>query len=148
MELLFGRDAKMYRNTASYGTPTWVAMDNIGDVSDDLNHEQVEVPLRSSGNINRFFYGNTSMSLTINTSNIKDDATLAAIWDAFRNKTTLDLLVLDRAKEDAEARGFRCEFGVFGHPRDQAVKSVQSSALALVPVISSNPVVFYPIPEE
>lgn len=48
MPLKIGNDMKAYHNTGTNGSPTWVEMKQIGDVTVDLNVGEAEVDLRES----------------------------------------------------------------------------------------------------
>ena len=43
-----GRKCKLYRNTASYATPTWVEIEEAKDVTRTMSTDQVEEGDRSS----------------------------------------------------------------------------------------------------
>jgi len=48
MGLSVGNDMKLYHNTGTNASPTWVEMPRVGDVTVDLNLGEAEVDLRES----------------------------------------------------------------------------------------------------
>lgn len=89
-EYVAGVDAKMYRNTGTFGTPVWVLVTCVQDVT--VNGEGVEAPANKRGTV----YGRVAVTL-LNLSEeftllyIPGDAGYEAIRSAFFARSMIDL---------------------------------------------------------
>jgi len=48
MSVRLGLDAKLYRNTGTYDTPTWVEMTNVKDLTLNLESGEADVTTRAN----------------------------------------------------------------------------------------------------
>lgn len=112
--------AKAYRNTGSYGTPTWTAMGLVKDVTLSLPWDMVEAGARETRSK---LYCKARVDPGVQMTMRADDADAAfvAVADAAMSPTTLlDLMFLDAAITVEGARGMRAEWNISlsGQPQE------------------------------
>lgn len=132
-----GRDAKLYVNTASFGSPTWSAIDNVSDLTLTAEWDEAEASTRES-----------KMKLKVKTlagvevsGKLKFDLTdtnTGTLLDAMVADTVIDVLVLNGTSATNGARGFRFECQVHAANEDQGLGAVVFEDFKLKPVPSAN----------
>lgn len=115
-----GVGGKAYRNTASYVTPTWVAMNLVRSVTPSIPWDMVEAGSRET---RAKLYAKARADLGVQFDMRADDADTAfnAVADAACSPTTLlDLMFLDAAITVEGARGFRAQWNInlTGQPQE------------------------------
>ncbi len=136
MAYVLGLDAKLYRNTATWGSPSWDEFTNVKDVKLNLQKAEADTTTRG-GN------GWRSKTGTLKEGSIE----FTMVWDpggtdfeavknAFFNDTLLDLAVLDGAY--ASGNGLRAEFSVLDFSRDEPLEDVLTATVKLGIGYSSN----------
>ena len=109
-----------YRNTGSYGSPTWTAMALIQNVTPSMPWDMVEAGSRET---RAKLYVKTRADLGVQFTMRADDADTAfnAVADAALSPTTLlDLMFLDAPITTEGARGFRAHWNInlTGQPQE------------------------------
>jgi hypothetical protein len=119
-----GINAKVYRNTGTYGSPTWTAIDLVRDASMNLPWDFGEASARVT---KVKLYAPTQIDFNIQITVRMDDADTAynALWDAMVTPVALDLLVLDGPVTTEGVRGVRCHFYVSLTGIDQGIGAVE-----------------------
>lgn len=105
-----GVRARAYRNTGSYGSPTWTAMNLIKDVTPSMPWDWVEAGARET---NAKLYAKARADLGVSFTMRADDADTGynAVADAACSQTTvMDILFLNAAITVEGCRGFRAEW--------------------------------------
>ncbi|MFN9343454.1 MAG: phage tail tube protein, partial [Planctomycetota bacterium] len=110
MAVKLGLDAKLFRNTGTFATPTWNEITNVRDVTLNLEAGEADVTTR----------GNNGWRATVAT--LKDgsiefemvwdsaDADLTSTRDAFLKKTAIELAVMDGPMSRPGSQGLRASF--------------------------------------
>lgn len=133
-----GISAVLYRNTASYGTPTWTAVTCVSDLAINPAWDEADGSTRGS---RVKASAKTLLGLEI-TGKLKVDGAdegYAAIADALLSDTPLDLMILDGGSTTNDVRGWRADFHVFSASQDQAMANVLFDDIVLKPAVSANP---------
>lgn len=135
---MIGLNAKAYRNTGSYGAPTWSEMTLISDMSVNPSWEEADASARES-RIKQTV--KTLMMLDISGKMKKkpSDANYTALMNAMLSDDVLDLLIMDGDKDTEGNRGWRADFQVFSTNEDQAMGNVLFEEFTLKPSITGNP---------
>lgn len=131
-------NAKIYRNTATFGTPTWVAVSLFENVSVDPRYVESASNSRDSP-FERVAATMAGCSITGRLKVKPGDAGYEALMDAFALRTPVDLLVLNAAKETEGARGVRGEFYVMAAGEDQTIQNRLYRDLELKLADTDNP---------
>lgn len=129
--------AKLYRNSGTYGSPTWAALDLVKDVSTGSPWDMVDASVRGS---RVKLYAPTQIDFAINMTMRIDyaDTGYQAIRAAAVSAAALDLLVLDGAITEEGAQGFRADFHVSLTAQDQAIGNVLYDSFDLKPGVATN----------
>lgn len=133
-----GIAAGAYRNTGSYGTPTWTESTLIRDVQPAFSWDMVDASSRAT---RAKLYGKTQVDLAIQLVVRADDADTAyqAFVDAsFSSTTSIDMMILDGDIATEGARGVRAHwlFSLSGQP--QGAGDIVYSTFDIKPTFSSD----------
>lgn len=100
---------KAYRNSGTYGTPTWVLVDNMGAVKVTDERGEVEVPLRSAGVFEGYLAGRRKLKIEFEMLYNPADASQTALRAAYdtESQTGIDMAFMDQAIATAGSSGLR-----------------------------------------
>lgn len=131
------RNASINRNTATYASPTWSAVQRVRDAT--LNESSVEadastressysmtVPVRKEASFDFEIIEDTT------------DANWIAINAAYRNHTALDLAILNAAVTTSGAHGIRGYFSVTNFNRAEALDGIIMRNVTVKPTLPSD----------
>ncbi len=139
MAIKLGMDAKLYRNTGSFASPTWNLIPNVKDLTLSLETGEADVTTR----------GNNGWRATVAT--LKDgsvefemiwdteDDDFTAIRNAFLNNTALELAILDGLSSVAGSQGLRASFMITGFTRNEPLEEAITVSVSAKPTYSANP---------
>lgn len=117
-------DAKLYRNTGNYNTPTWTAIDSVRDVQFDPTWDAADAFTRGS-RVKEYAKILAEIGFTAVVQCSDTDAGYLALMDAHASSSTvLDLLMLDGSSTSNGAQGVRFDAGIFGASQDQSIGNV------------------------
>lgn len=149
---ILGINCKVYRNTGSYGTPTWTAVDAFRDVTLRYSWDEVEAPSRAS-KIKSVLKALGDYHATGEIKCSYTDAGYLAITAALNSQTSnIDLLILNGTSSTNGAEGVRLDALITTGDEDQGIgnalyRSVTmkqdaagANGLKLVTVASGAPV--------
>jgi hypothetical protein len=106
MAVLKGIDCKVYRNSASYGSPTWALINPTIEVTVNLENSTFDASNRDS-NYRLQLPALTDISVDLRFHKDKDDADFLALETAAQTRVNLDLLILDGLQTVATSDGWR-----------------------------------------
>lgn len=118
-----GRNAKFYRNTANFASPTWAEVSAIRDLTVNSAWQTTDAPDRSTVVNGK---AKTLLDLTVSgTLKCKDaDAGYVAVMEAMLSPSgTMDVLVLDGPNSTNGARGYRFTAIVTQANQDQGLSN-------------------------
>lgn len=138
MSFRLGMNGKLYRNTATWGTPTWVECTNVRDLT--LNLEKGEADLTTRGNNGWRATVGTLKDAGIEFDMVWDtaDTFFTAIKDAWLNGTNIDLAAMDGDITTAGSQGLRAEFQVTGFSRAEPLEEGMTVSVTVKPAYSDN----------
>lgn len=126
-----GMQAKLYRNTATFETPTWALVPNVKDLTLNLEKGQADVTTRANN-------GWKASVGTLKDAGIEfemvwdtEDEGFAAIRDAYLNDTPLELAVMDGDITTAGSEGLRAAFVVTNFSRKEPLEEGISVSVTL-----------------
>jgi hypothetical protein len=131
-------DAKTYRNTGSYGSPTWTLINNIKDLT--LPGEKADFDLSTRGNGGHRAYAGTLKDTQVDFNMVWDpaDADMVAIRTAYTNNTTIEFLFLDGLVATNGSQGPRVSMIVTKFERTENLEEALMVNVTLKPAYSSN----------
>ena len=138
MGVKLGLEAKLYRNTASYATPTWNEDDNVKDLT--LNLEKGEADVTTRGNQGWRATVGTLKDASIEFQMVWDteDAAFGAIQTAFFDNTPIEFAIMDGDISDPESEGLRATFDVFNFTRNENLEEAIMVDVSIKPTYADN----------
>lgn len=132
-----GIKCKVYRNTGTYGSPTWTEVTLIRDATMSCPWDLVDASSRAH---RVKLFAKTMQDVTVNIVMRADDADAAAIafYAASQEETVLDLLVLEGPISTEGSSGVRAHFVVNLANQDHGSGSVVYNTYDLKPGYSSE----------
>ena len=145
MAVKLGLDAKLYRNTGTYITPTWDLIGNVKDVT--LNLESGEADVSTRGNNGWRATVGTLKDASIEFEMVWDtgDMDFSAIRDAYFNNTTVELAVMDgliTGTGSSGSQGLRATCRITNFSRNEALEEALTVSVTAKPTYSTNPPVW------
>ena len=139
MSLKLGLEAKLFRNTGDYATPIWVELENVKDLT--LNLEAGEADVTTRGNAGWRATVATLKDGSIEFEMVWDtaDAGFTAIKDAFFNNDTIELAVMDGDIATAGSQGLRAMMSIINFSRNEPLEEGITVNVTAKPTYSANP---------
>lgn len=138
MSIKLGMDGKLYRNTATYETPTWAEMPNVKDVTLNLEKGEADVTTRANE-------GWRATAATLKEGSVEFemawdpvDAGFTAIKDAWFNGTAIELAVMDGDITVVGTQGLRATFAVISFSRNEPLEEAMSVNVTVKPTYAAN----------
>ena len=117
-----GVTSKLYRNTGSWGTPTWVAIDKVDGLELDSGWNTSTSGDRGQG-VDTVEKTTATLNITGRVKQDDSDAGYAALLAGYLSRSPIDLMVLNGASNSNGATGFRAMWHVtrFAEPQGRDV---------------------------
>ncbi|NLE37428.1 MAG: hypothetical protein GX621_05320 [Pirellulaceae bacterium] len=138
MSTKLGLDAKLYRNSGTYETPSWVEMTNVKDLT--LNLESGEADVTTRGN-----NGWRATVATLKDGSIEfemiwdtEDAGFTAIKSAWFGNTSIEFAVMDGGITVAGSQGLRATFSITKFSRSEPLEEALSVSVTAKPTYAEN----------
>jgi predicted secreted protein len=139
MGIRLGLEAKLYRNSGSYGTPQWAEMDNVKDVTLNLEASEADVTTRGNGGwratVAALKDGSIEFEMVWDTA----DPNFTAIQQAFMNRAPLELAVMDGPIAEAGSQGLRASFAITKFTRNEPLEEAITVSVTVKPTYSDHP---------
>lgn len=119
MTLVLGFNCKLYRNTGSYGSPTWTLVSNCADLSLDLQFSESDVSTREGAGWEWTEPGLLSAPLTWTMIYDNAETQFDAIRTAALARTAIEFAVADGLIATAGTNYIRAVCKIFGFPLNQ-----------------------------
>jgi predicted secreted protein len=138
MSTRLGMDAKLYRNTGSFGSPTWTEVTNVKDLTLNLEKGEADVTTRANGGW-RATVG-TLKDASIEFQMVWDttDASFAALQQAFFGNTNIEFAIMDGDMADSTSEGLRATFDIFNFTRNEALEEAIMVDVTIKPTYAAN----------
>lgn len=138
MAYISGIDCKVYYNSGTYGSPTWVEWSCVRDTTFALTLEEVDATCRGGNGFRQSAISLKSIEVSGNAVKDKDDASFVAIETAARSETVLDVLVLDGVRTSADSDGWRMDVQIYGWTENQPYEDIVTIDFTMKPARSAN----------
>lgn len=133
-----GLNAHCYRNTGTYGSPTWVECKSIQEVTLKADKDKADAPSRNYSGFKAYLSGMKDVGLGLK---LTWDTTLgefSAFQSAFFNNTTIDMLALDGVVTPSSgSQGLRAVMEVFKFDRTEPLSGALTSDVEVAPSATS-----------
>lgn len=131
-------NAKLYRNTGTYGTPTWDEITLVKDLTLNLTKGTSDVTTRASAGWTEEVDGLKTASIDYNHLWDTADADFTAVRSAFTGNTSVEVLCLDGSSAVAGNQGLRATMLVANFSRNEQLPEALTVDVSLKPVKNSN----------
>lgn len=137
-EFVLGKDCIGYRNSGTYGTPTWSAVTAIKNVKFSSEMGKWDGSRRAVG-VKQYAPTLDDFGIEFNlVYKPADGGACEAIRDAHFNRTAIDMAFATGAIASAGTEYVRAEWGVFTWSRDEPLEEGVMVDVGLAPSISTN----------
>ena len=133
-----GFEGVLYRNTGTWASPTWSAIDVVRDVSANSEKGEIDATSRGSSGIRRTIAGIREDGFEFECVKKTDDSEWQAIRDAFLNGTTIELLALEGEVTTAGNQGLRAECVITQFNDGQGFEDLQTTSVVAKPTDTDN----------
>jgi len=132
-----GLDCKFYRNTGTYGTPTWLEIPIVQEATLGLDKAKADASVRTARYKQNL---PTLKSAPIELKILADvaDTNYDALRDAFMNDTVLDVAMANGAIATNGTEYFRADYVCFGFKRAEPLLEAATVDVALDLVYSAH----------
>ncbi len=134
--LRFGASAILYYNTGTFGTPTWTAITNVGDLELDIDFEEAEASTRGAGMATE----PTLQHFEIGFEMLEDmsDSVFVALKAAFLAKTLKDFFVCSGVYTNSGENYARSEGKIVSFKKTEPLKGINKYACKIKRAYTSN----------
>lgn len=132
-----GFKGKIYRNTASFGSPTWDEVTPVGDVTVTLTMDEAEATTREGAGVKQF---EPTLDMREVSFKLREDETVTdytALETAYFARSLVDVMVLTGPSDENGVRGIRGEMKVFDWTLEQGLGDVQMRSVKLKPCVGN-----------
>lgn len=137
-----GFDGKVYYNTGSDATPTWVELTPVRDVSTSASTTKANNSDRRSA-FEMYCAGLHAIETTVELTHVAGDANIDALRTHWNDRTTVQIAVMDGPIATVGSEGFKYFAHVFSHDFEQPLQDGQTISMTFSPAINSDePTVF------
>jgi len=139
MAIRLGLDARLYRNTGSPGSLLWVLVENVRDLT--LNLEAGEADVTTRGNDAWRASLGTIKDASIEFEMVWDteDFHFVVLKDAFFSGEPVELLVMDGEAGSPESQGLQAMCQIMGFTRSEALEEAMTVSITAKPTYSGTP---------
>ena len=118
MAIRLGLNAKLYRNTGTYASPTWNEIGNVKDVTLNLESAEADVTVRANNGWRATVPTLKDASVEFEMVWDTADAGFTAIKNAFFTNAVIGLQVLD----GTSGQGLQADFSITNFSRSEALE--------------------------
>jgi predicted secreted protein len=134
-----GMEAKLYRNSGSFATPAWSELENVKDLTLNLEAGEADVTTRGNGGwratVATLKDGSIEFDMVWDTA----DANFTSIKDAFFGGTAVEFAVMDGNITTTGSQGLRASMSITGFSRSEALEEAIMVNVTAKPTYSANP---------
>lgn len=138
-----GFQGKLYYNSATYASPTWVLIPNVGDIKMTDEADEGELPLRAGGGFMLYVSGLRKIGWEWSSMHDNADTQIAAIGTAYAARSIMEFLILDGSSTNTGSAGFRVSCMITKFPRQEELSKPMMRDIGIKPTyaISSGTIV-------
>jgi predicted secreted protein len=138
MDVKLGLDAKLYRNTGSYETPEWEEVENVRDLTLNVEGGEADVTTRKNGGwkavVPTLKEGSIEFEMVWDT----DDEDFEAIRAAYFDRTNIEFAVMDGDITVAGSQGLRATMVIIKFNREEKLDDALKASVTAKPTLAEN----------
>ena len=132
-----GLDMLLYRNTGTNGSPTWVLIENVGDLTGPDSMDKIELPRRKTA-IKQYEPGQRDISFEWDMIKDETDTQFTALRTAYAAKTLTEFAFANGPIATAGTKYFRVECKIFEFARTEPINGANAYHVVVAPCWSAN----------
>lgn len=132
-------NAKLYRNTGTYGTPVLTEVPLVADGTLNIAWDEGEADARES-RVHQVVKTLLALDFTFRLKKKPLDANYEALMNLVLNDSSEDMFFLDGPHDTEGTRGVRFDAQLFSASEDQSLPNVLYEDMVAKPAIGANPV--------
>ncbi len=138
MGIRLGMQGRLYRNTGSYAAPVWEPLNNVRDLT--LNLEKGEADVTTRGNNSWRATAPTLKDGSIEFEMVWDteDAGFTAIQQAYFTDGTIEMAIMDGDITTSGMQGLRATMGVTNFTRNEELEEAMRASVSMKPAYAAN----------
>lgn len=138
MGIKLGMEAKLYRNDGTYAAPTWVEIDNVKDLTLNLESGEADVTTRANNGwratVATLKEGSIEYDMVWDTT----DPNFTAIQQAYFNNTGVEFAIMDGDITVSGAQGLRALMSIINFSRNENLEEAVTVSVNAKPTYSIN----------
>lgn len=135
---IMGFNGKAYYNSGTYGSPTWVLISNVGDISVTDEMTETAIQLRSQSGMEVTVAGLRKVAFEWDSVYDPADTAQTALRSAYAARTKTDFLFLDQANGTTGSAGLRVQALVTKFPRQEKINEAMMVNVAIKPTYDNT----------
>lgn len=143
VQIKIGKNAKVYRNSGSYGSPSWTEIDIVQSVTLSLTKSEAEVTFRGGGGWEAIVPTIKRASIDIMILHQTQDSSYQVLRAAYMADTVLDYLIVDTTRTTQYAEGLRLYANIMEFTREEPIDGVLTDKLVLKPALADQNPTWY-----
>jgi hypothetical protein len=140
---VMGFNGKAYYNSASYATPTWVPIQNMGEIKCTDEANETEVDLRAGGGFTFTFAGQRKVSFEWQSMYDQADTAITALKGFWAARTPTEFAFMDQAIATSGATGIRAMCAITKFVRQEDLNKPMMWEIVAKPTYSANAPAYY-----
>jgi hypothetical protein len=137
--MILGFQCKAYRNSGTYGSPTWGEITAAKDIELVLEGDEVDVSTRAGGGFAAFMAGLISSEIELAIEADYSDGTVTALVTALLNRTVVEIALMDGGIAESGQAGFRASYSVMSMTRMEELSGTAHYKFKIKLGPSANP---------
>jgi hypothetical protein len=142
---VLGYNAKLYRNTGTYASPTWSEMTNVKDLTLNMDLDEADVTTRASGgwkaNVATLLDGSIEFEMVYDPT----DANFTAVQTAFFSRSAVEFAAMDGPIATAGSQGLRATCMVKQFSVEEKLAEALTVKVTIKPTYAANPPSWYTV---
>ena len=138
MGVKLGLDAKLYRNTGAYASPSWNEVTNVKDLTLNVEAGEADASTRGNGGWRAILASLKDGSIEFEMVWDTADAGFTAIKDAFFNNTPLEFAALDGDVATAGSQGLRATMAITNFSRNEPLEEAITVSVTCKPTYAEH----------
>jgi hypothetical protein len=145
---VMGFMGNLYYNSGTHGSPTWVAIGNVGDIKVTDERKESDIDVRNQGGFTVTVAGLRKATFEFSMVYDQNDAAQTALRTAYsaNPSTPTEFLVLDGPNGTTGSSGLRALMIVSKFARQEEINNAMMVDVAIRPTYSANAPVAYTAP--
>jgi hypothetical protein len=133
-----GLECQLGLNTGTWAAPIWSILTNVKDLTNPLNHAEIDTSSRASGGYRTSIPGFKEGEISWAMNYINGDTDFAAIQSAWENKTTVELFAANGVIATVGTEGFHSDCFIIGFELSQPLEGPVEVAVTAKAAITEN----------